>query len=75
MCQAFFDGRVRESCEMQIKYLGRVEALFCDVNPIPAKAALNMMGMNVGGCRLPLCDTTEANLEFIKAKLKAHNLI
>jgi len=75
ICKLFFDGKIKESSDLQLSMIGLVGALFCDVNPIPVKAALNMMGMNVGGCRLPLCDTTDANLERIRNELVAHNLI
>lgn len=75
ICQLFFDGKIKESSDLQISMIDMIGALFCDVNPIPVKAALNMMGMNVGGCRLPLCDTTDANLERIRNALKTHNLI
>lgn len=75
MCQLYFDGKVKESAKMQIEMLQLVNALFCDVNPIPVKAAMNMMGFEVGECRMPLCETSEANLEFIRKELLAHNLI
>ncbi len=75
ICKLFFEGKIKESSDLQLSMIGMVGALFCDVNPIPVKAALNMMGMNVGGCRMPLCDTTDANLERIRNELLAHNLI
>ena len=54
---------------MQIKYSGLIEALFCDVNPIPVKQAMNLLGMNVGPCRLPLYPMNDSNLNFLKEKL------
>lgn len=75
ICQLYFDGKVKESSDLQLSMISMVDALFCDVNPIPVKAALNLMGKDVGNCRMPLCDTTEANLELIRKELKNHNLI
>lgn len=75
ICQLYFDGKIKESSDLQLSMISMVDALFCDVNPIPVKAALNMMGKDVGECRMPLCETTEANLELIRKELKNHNLI
>ncbi|MBQ9937882.1 MAG: 4-hydroxy-tetrahydrodipicolinate synthase [Oscillospiraceae bacterium] len=75
ICQLYFDGKVKESAKLQLDLISMVGALFCDVNPIPVKAALNMMGKNVGSCRMPLCDTSDANLERIKNELVRLNLI
>ncbi|MCL2884788.1 MAG: dihydrodipicolinate synthase family protein, partial [Oscillospiraceae bacterium] len=50
---------VKGSAALQIKYMELIAALFSDVNPIPVKAAMNRMGMNVGPCRLPLCDMAD----------------
>ena len=66
MCQAFLDGDVKKACEIQLKALPLVEALFCEVNPIPVKAALNMMGREAGPLRAPLTEMEEAN----KARLR-----
>ena len=52
--------------ELQLKYLELVDNLFIEVNPIPVKTALNLMGMNVGRLRMPLCEMEEANLEKLK---------
>ena len=54
ICQLYFDGKVRESADLQIKLLPLINALFCDVNPIPVKEAVCMMGWDAGMCRLPL---------------------
>lgn len=75
ICQLYFDGKVKESSDLQISMIGMVDALFCDVNPIPVKAALNMMGWDVGSCRMPLCETTPENLARIEKQLKLHGLI
>jgi len=75
ICQKYLDGDTAGACRLQLEYLELVNALFCEVNPIPVKTALNLMGMNVGSLRLPLCDMTEKNLEVLKRALKKHNLI
>lgn len=75
ICKLFFEGKVKEASDLQLSMISMISALFCDVNPIPVKEALNQMGMNVGSCRMPLCDTTEANRKFIAEQLKLHNLI
>jgi len=49
--------------------------LFIEVSPIPVKAAMNLMGMEVGKCRLPLTDMTEKNFEILKQTLKDYGLI
>ena len=55
--------------------LDLIEALFCEVNPIPVKTAMNLMGMEVGPLRGPLCDMEEKNLERLSAAMKAYGLI
>ena len=56
---------------MQIKYLDLINALFLEVNPIPVKEAMNMLGMEVGGYRLPLCEMEDANREKLRKALQA----
>ncbi len=75
MTAAYFEGNVQEATALQIKLTPLIHALFCDVNPIPVKAALNLMGMAVGSCRLPLCDTSPANLEQIRKALADLDLL
>ncbi len=67
ICAKFFEGDVKGSLDLQLKYLPLIDNLFSEVNPIPVKAALNLMGMEVGSLRLPLTEMEEAN----KAKLAA----
>ena len=69
MCAEYLNGNCNEASAMQIKYSGLIEALFCDVNPIPVKQAMNLLGMNVGPCRLPLYPMNDSNLNFLKEKL------
>ncbi|HIY18687.1 MAG TPA: 4-hydroxy-tetrahydrodipicolinate synthase [Candidatus Blautia avistercoris] len=66
MVAKFLAGDVKGSCEIQLKAIDLVEALFCEVNPIPVKAALNLMGMEVGPLRLPLTEMEPANLERLR---------
>ncbi|WP_122642294.1 4-hydroxy-tetrahydrodipicolinate synthase [Luxibacter massiliensis] len=61
ICEKFFTGDLEGSRALQLKALPLVEALFCEVNPIPVKKAVNLMGMEAGGLRMPLTEMTEAN--------------
>lgn len=69
ICQLFMDGKIAESAKMQKAYNNLINALFIETNPIPVKTALNVMGFEVGECRLPLCEMGEANLEKLKKYL------
>lgn len=75
ICQLFFDGKAEESAKIQLEYLNLINALFIEVNPIPAKTALGLMGYNVGHLRMPLFPMEECNIEVLKKELKARNLI
>lgn len=67
---AFAAGDVARAREMQLKYLDLVHALFCEVNPIPIKEAMNQLGMDVGGYRLPLCGISEGGRERVRRALE-----
>ena len=56
ICEMFFEGRIEESRKLQLKAIPLIEQLFCEVNPIPVKKALNLMGQEVGGLRMPLSE-------------------
>ena len=75
ICQFYFDGKVEESMKLQLEYLDLCNDLFVDVNPIPVKEALNMMGMNAGPCRMPLCEMTDAAKDKLAATLARHGLL
>lgn len=75
ICKLYFEGKVKESAELQIKLCDLINALFVEVNPIPVKTALRFMGYNVGALRMPLSEMTEGNLETLKKALKNHGLI
>jgi len=75
MAAAFLEGDLETSRQIQIKTVNLVDALFCEVNPIPVKAAMNLMGMNVGKCRMPLVDISPKGLETVRSALKEYGLI
>lgn len=75
ICAEFFKGNIEKSREMQLKYLSLINALFSDVNPIPVKEAMNLMGLNMGPLRMPLAPMSDAAREALKAELKKHGLI
>jgi 4-hydroxy-tetrahydrodipicolinate synthase len=70
MCEKYLNGDLKGSLELQLKLLNLVKALFIEVNPIPVKTALNLMGMNAGLLRMPLYEMEEGNLEFLKSAMK-----
>ena len=69
MCFEYLHGDKELASRMQVKFTGLINALFSDVNPIPVKAAMNMLGMDVGPCRLPLIDMAEAKKQVLKEKI------
>ena len=73
--EAFFNGNIEESKNLQLKYLPLIKMLFVETNPIPVKTAANLMGFNVGGLRLPLVEMSEKNREKLKETLKGYGLI
>jgi len=75
MVMKFLEGDIEGSRKIQLKTLNLIKALFIEVNPIPVKAAMNLMNMNVGKCRMPLVDMSEKNLEILKNALKEYGLI
>lgn len=75
MCQLFFDGKVKEALALQLQYLDVINNLFIETNPIPVKTALNLMDINCGDLRLPLCEMDASNLEKLKSALSAQNLL
>ena len=75
MVMSFLNGDVEKARKMQLRELPLVDALFCEVNPIPVKVAMNLMGKNVGPLRLPLCDMEPANLEKLKGAMKDYGLL
>ena len=75
MCDDFFEGRIEQSRKAQLRYLPLVNALFCEVNPIPVKAAMAAMGYCDNYLRLPLTQMEEANENKLLSLMKEENLI
>lgn len=75
LCLNYLNGDIAEARRMQLKVLDLVDALFCEVNPIPVKHAMNIMGMNAGPMRRPLSPMEPANLERLKKSMKDFGLI
>ncbi len=75
MCKLFFDGKVKEARDMQLRLLPLIDALFCEVNPIPVKAAVAKMGYCDNYLRLPLTPMESANAEKLYDLMRKENLI
>ena len=75
MCISALNGDFKKAAEMQLDMLKLVNALFLEVNPIPVKEAMNIMGLSVGKCRLPLYDMDEKNVIKLKNEMKNYKLI
>ncbi len=75
MTEAFLSGDTDKARKFQLEILPLVSALFCEVNPIPVKTAMNLMGMNVGGLRLPLFEMSERGEKMLKEAMRAEKLI
>ena len=71
----YLEGKVKEAADLQLKYLDLINAMFMDVNPIPVKVAMNMMGFDVGPLRMPLCEMDDAKTAKLESILKKYNLI
>lgn len=75
MVMKFLEGDLKEAARLQLEAVPLINALFCEVNPIPVKEAMNMMGMNVGPLRMPLCEMEESNKEILKKAMKDYGLL
>ena len=75
ICAKYLAGDVRGSMEMQLKALPLIEQLFCEVNPIPVKKAMNLLGYEVGGMRMPLTELTPGNTEKLANAMKAYGIL
>ena len=75
ICQNYFDGNAAEAARLQIACADLVDALFCEVNPIPVKTAMRRLGYDAGPLRKPLSEMEPANAAKLDAALRAHNLI
>ena len=70
----FMEGDTREAARLQLEAIPLINALFCEVNPIPVKTAMNMMGKEVGPLRMPLCEMEESNKETLAKAMKDYGL-
>lgn len=66
ICQLYFDGKVKESAALQLKAIPLVDALFCEVNPIPVKKGVELMGIAAGTLRMPLSEIEPAHEEILR---------
>lgn len=71
----YLAGDVKKSCEMQLAALPLIDQLFCEVNPIPVKAAMNLMGLQVGSLRMPLTEMEAAHKTNLEREMKAMGII
>lgn len=75
MCNKMFSGDLKGAADMQIKLSSLIDALFCEVNPIPVKEAMNQMGLNMGPVRLPMTPMEPNTKALLTAELKKFNLV
>ncbi len=75
LVQKFIDGDVKGSCDLQLKMKPLIDSLFIEVNPIPVKTAMNLMGFEMGNLRLPLVDMSDENLVILKTRMKEYGLL
>ena len=75
ICQNYFDGNVAESCRMQLEAIELIDALFCEVNPIPVKKAMNLLGKCSDGIRRPLTVMEDANVEKLRNAMTNYGIL
>lgn len=75
LCQLWFEGKVNESADLQLKLLKLMNVMFCEVNPIPVKTACGILGLCSDEMRLPLCEMEDANKEKLVSIMKEYELI
>jgi 4-hydroxy-tetrahydrodipicolinate synthase len=75
ICQKYFDGDVEGSMKEQLRAIELIDALFCEVNPIPVKTALNLMGKEVGPLHMPLSPMEPQNVEKLQNAMKAYGIL
>lgn len=74
ICEYYLNGKTSEALKLQLDMLEIINTLFIEVNPIPVKTAMNVLGYNVGDLKLPLCDMEEDNLEILKSVLEKYGV-
>lgn len=72
---SYLEGDVKRSCQLQLDAIELIDALFCEVNPIPVKTALNLMGKEAGPLRGPLCEMEDANVARLKAAMEGYGIL
>ncbi len=75
ICQLYFDGKTQDAAKLQLKLLKLANTLFCEVNPVPVKTAMGLLGLCSDEMRLPLCEMDDANREKLISVMKSYNLI
>ncbi len=75
ICAKYMEGDVATACQMQLNAIPLIDQLFCEVNPIPVKAAMNLMGLNVGPMRMPLTEMEAAHKVNLEREMKAMGII
>ncbi|MCG8483336.1 MAG: dihydrodipicolinate synthase family protein, partial [Clostridia bacterium] len=75
MVMAFLDGDTKKACDMQLGLLPLIDSVFVEVNPVPIKTAVSLMGKNGGDLRPPLYEMDDENLEVLKTEMKNYGLI
>jgi len=75
MCEFYFGGRIKESSDLQIKYIDLIDALFCETSPIPVKTAMELMKLDSGELRMPLVEMEDKNKNMLGEILERHGLI
>jgi 4-hydroxy-tetrahydrodipicolinate synthase len=75
MTHLCLENDFQAASKLQIEYMDLIDTLFVEVNPIPIKAAMNLLGMNAGPLRLPLCEISEKNLETLRRSMQRMGLL
>lgn len=75
ICAKFAEGKIEEARQLQFNALELVDALFCEVNPVPVKHALNLQGWDMGPLRMPLCEVEDANLERLRNAMIQYGIL
>ena len=75
ICAKFAEGKIEEARQLQLNALELVDALFCEVNPVPVKHALNLQGWDMGPLRMPLCEMEDANLERLRNAMIQYGIL
>ena len=73
LCYNYFDNNVKKARKIQFELLKVMEKLFIDVNPIPIKEVMNILGFNVGDVRLPLCKMSKEKIEELSTVIKVNS--